>query len=96
MKVLVGLAVAAGLLVGVAPVAHADEAGYLDAVRSGGRPVISEPLTLSSGYEICGLMRNGASREAAAAQAVGFLYVNSIGMTYVDAAQHHLCPDTLK
>lgn len=74
--------------------AHGDEASYLDAVRNGGMPIISEPLTLASGYEICGLMRNGASREAAAAKGVDVLFVNAIGMTYVDAAQHHLCPDT--
>jgi len=90
---LAALAIPAAVL--VAAPAHADEAGYLDAVRNGGMPIISEPMTLSSGYEICGLMRNGASREAAAANAVGVLYVNSIGMTYVDAAQRHLCPDTL-
>lgn len=75
--------------------AHADDAGYLDYVRSHGVPYsnLNPAGVLGEGYEMCAQMHEGMSPQDAANQYGGIDRIWTPAIVY--AAQHELCPDTL-
>ncbi|MCV7257819.1 DUF732 domain-containing protein [Mycobacterium shimoidei] len=101
-QLLAGVAVAAGLIGSVigAPSAHADEQAFLNELRSNGFPGLTfagqqmpDGAVVAQGYMACNRLHLGESPDQLIAQ------VNpndaGIGRMIVQAAQHHLCPDTL-
>jgi hypothetical protein len=81
--------------VGVAPTAHADDRGFLDAVHAAGVPTnfpASDGQLLSFGDQACRVIRAGTPPQNAAPTGWGSALW---GPQLVDAAQHELCPDTL-
>lgn len=93
-RIIAAVAAIAATLV-FAPVAHADDQSYIDALRAAGLPILpwNEGKVISIGYTMCMEMRNGASPEVAGSQ-FG-MYSGLFAQRYADAAQHELCPDTL-
>ncbi|AXN43491.1 hypothetical protein MM1218R_01543 [Mycobacterium marinum] len=84
-------ALSAAALVAAAP-ARGDDDAYVTDLQSRGIPMPAGPAAaVGKGYEICAQIRNGMSPEAAANQ---WGIWNVWGPVVVDAAQHHLCPDT--
>jgi hypothetical protein len=101
-KLLAGVAVAAGLGVGFigAPSAHADDEAFLNETRSNGFPGLTfagqqmpDGAAVAQGYMACNRLHLGESPE----QLLSQLSPNDAGTgrMLVNAAQHHLCPDTL-
>lgn len=90
-----GLAILAaiGLAVLASPVAHADDAGYLAELQAHGVPTGFGTTPLPAGYSVCAQLRAGETPGAAAGQ---FGWANAWGPQIVAAAQHNLCPDTLR
>lgn len=100
---LAGVAVTAGFVVGIVgtPLAHADDQAFLNELRSNGFPGLSfagqqmpDGAVLAQGYMACNRLHLGESPDQLIAQ----LNPNDVGTgrMLVRAAQHHLCPDTLR
>ena len=85
---------AAGLLLGTAGVAHADEQSYLDQLNETGavNTYSSSAIRLKVGRAICDNIRLDGDPRA------GFNYITNARVTQqlIDIAQHELCPDTLE
>lgn len=94
---LAAVAASAILLVG-APYAHADDNAFIADLQAHGVPMPWGPnAAIASGYRTCGELRNGApvaAVETSAGPTVGG--ISPWGPAVVSAAQHNLCPDTLK
>lgn len=74
--------------------AHADDQAFIADLNAHGVPTINSPANMvGGGYQVCSMLRNGMSRDMAAQQ---FGMLNGWGPQIVDAAQHDLCPDTLR
>jgi len=90
-------AAAAGLvataIVSLAPAAHADEQGYISELQSEGLPA-GPGLFMTMGYETCNWLRGGMP--VSTAENNFGLMSGAVGPQVVAAAQHNLCPDTLK
>ncbi|KAA8968190.1 DUF732 domain-containing protein [Mycobacterium sp.] len=81
--------------------AHADEChpdpaerAYLAEVAEGDVPVKPPNGALQVGHRACRDLRAGMSPEEVIATDFG-VFGGAWGQTIIDAAQHHLCPDTL-
>lgn len=88
------LTILAALALALAPVAHADDASYMDYLHSHGwgpqAPVEAMPgMMEKSGHAICGQLHSGMHPEDVAAS------MRPNNAIAVEAAQHELCPDTL-
>jgi type IV secretory pathway TrbL component len=85
--------VGALLLVAWAPDAHADANSYLANIHSAGINTggLQDAALLDSGNRACTLLRQGMSVDQIAA---GISFADKRGLTL--AAQHELCPDTLR
>lgn len=96
------LAVAAAAILGIltvnVPNAHADDNAFIADLQAHGVPMPWGPnAAIASGYRTCGELRNGApvaAVETSAGPTVGG--ISPWGPAVVSAAQHNLCPDTLK
>jgi hypothetical protein len=87
-------AASATAAIGSAPTAHADEQAFLDDLQSQG--VFMVPgAELEAGYHACADMRAGASPDAASHYGYWLNQANGTSRRIVDAAQRHLCADTL-
>lgn len=94
MKLLIGVA-AAGLALVLAPSANADTDGYINQLNQTGVPMLSGPFpAIQAGYTACQMIRDGVNPADVAGQVAG-LWSGIIGGRVVDAAQTHLCPETL-
>lgn len=86
----------AAVSVATSPVARADVNSFIEYLNThGARPAfafVDGPL-ISQGYNFCGMIRGGMPVDEVKAQNFG-IAVNT--PAFVDAAQHGLCPDTLK
>lgn len=82
----------AGMLLGSAGVASADDQAFLDQIPPRNYFSMWQPDSgrLMTGYNICNMLRNGSSPESLAGQ-----FTTSDGWAWVNAAQRELCPDTL-
>src|SRR3954467_11209333 len=79
------------------PAAHADEQGYLDELASQGvHPFFTMTAgnLVNGGMQMCNLMRSGMSPQDAA-NSLGILS-GVLGVPAASAAQHQLCPDTMR
>ena len=94
----VAAAIATGLI--AAPTASADEAGFLDELRANGFPGLTvgdaqmpDGVVVANGWMACNRLHLGEKPEQTLAQ----LNPNDVekGRMLLNAAQHHLCPDTL-
>lgn len=94
--------VAAGFAFGVvgAPLASADEQGFLNELRANGFPGLSigdaqmpDGVVVANGWMACNRLHLGEKPEQTLAQ----LNPNDLdkGRMLLNAAQHNLCPDTL-
>lgn len=94
--------VAAGFAIGVAgaPLASADEQGFLNELRANGFPGLSigdaqmpDGVVVANGWMACNRLHLGEKPEQTLAQ----LNPNDLdkGRMLLNAAQHNLCPDTL-
>lgn len=86
-----------GLAVGVSAPATADADSYLARLSANGvNPIgtMTPGNLVAGGLQMCNLMHSGMSPQDAAAS-LGVL-AGVLGGPAVDAAQHELCPDTLK
>ncbi|QZA09622.1 DUF732 domain-containing protein [Mycolicibacter heraklionensis] len=92
-KVLNAGVAAAGLLLGTAGVAQADEQSYLDQLNETGAANVysSSANRLTIGRKICDNIRLDGDPRA------GFNYVTNakVSQQLIDIAQHELCPDTI-
>lgn len=84
--------IAAGMAVGTAGVASADDQAFLDKLPPRNYFSMWQPDSgrLVTGHNICNMLRNGSSPESLAGQ-----FTMSDGWAWVNAAQQELCPDTL-
>ena len=87
------LAVPVAAMLMTAPTAHADDQAFLDDLQSQG--VLMAGAELEAGYHACADMRAGASPDAASHYGYWLNQMNGTSRRIVDAAQRHLCPDTL-
>ena len=78
-----------------APVAHADDAGYLARVNASGVPIpVADNVKLNSGRYICGELRYRASDAEVVRQMTNvFFYSPAAAQVQIDAARAELCPD---
>lgn len=94
--------IAAGFAIGLvgAPVASADEQGFLNELRANGFPGLSigdaqmpDGVVVDNGWMACNRLHLGEKPEQTLAQ----LNPNDLdkGRMLLNAAQHNLCPDTL-
>lgn len=83
-----------------APVASADEAGFLNELRANGFPGLSigdaqlpDGAVVANGWMACNRLHLGEKPE----QTLALLSPNDVdkGRMLINAAQHNLCPDTL-
>ncbi|MEB3050474.1 DUF732 domain-containing protein [Mycolicibacter sp. MYC123] len=83
-----------------APVASADEAGFLNELRANGFPGLSigdaqlpDGAVVANGWMACNRLHLGERPE----QTLALLSPNDVdkGRMLINAAQHNLCPDTL-
>lgn len=89
-----GLAALASSVV-LTSTAHAGEQGYLDQLTQNGVPMGRGPGgALRGGREVCDDLHYGMSPEQIIGTQMG-IFGPLWGQSIVDAAQHHLCPDTL-
>jgi hypothetical protein len=91
------LAFFAALVLVSAP-ARADSDGYIAELQSDGVPILglSGPgRYIQAGYTICMELHSGAS-PATAADSSGFGQLYAWKQQLVTAAQHNLCPDTVR
>jgi hypothetical protein len=95
---------AAGLVVcgvGLSATAHADDASFLTYIHQNniGTSIMNDPTTVSTAHIMCDDIRSGMS-PADAARLPGGPLAGLIpgldGVGIVAAAQHELCPDTLR
>ncbi len=97
-----GLAPAACLLGLLAPTAHTDgndrlnpaERAYVVEVEPSGVPVRPPTGVLQAGRWVCDDLHRGIPPEEIIATHFG-AFADTWGPPVVDAARHHLCPDTL-
>lgn len=93
VKVFAGSVLAAGLLLGAAPMAHADRDSFMQYIRD--RQINTahypEANIVASGIRACEVMRQGMNADEISQ---GLSIVDARGIA--DAAQHELCPDTLR
>ncbi len=90
------IAIPAGMLVGRSGLAHAapDEDGFIAELQAAGVPLpMGRNYALNAGYQVCSLLRNGASPEVVAAKMS--IFEAPWIPAEIAASQHHLCPDTL-
>ncbi|WP_067970172.1 DUF732 domain-containing protein [Mycolicibacter icosiumassiliensis] len=94
--------IAAGFAVGLiaAPIASADDEAFLNELRSNGFPGLTlgdqqlpDGVVVANGWMACNRLRLGEKPEQTLAQ----VNPNDVdkGRMLINAAQHHLCPDTL-
>jgi hypothetical protein len=94
--------VAAGLAIGLigAPIASADDEGFLNELRANGFPGLTagdtqmpDGVVVANGWMACNRLHLGEKPEQTLAQ----LNPNDLdkGRMLLNAAQHNLCPDTL-
>ncbi|WP_409435038.1 DUF732 domain-containing protein [Mycobacterium sp. SMC-14] len=94
--------IAAGFAIGFigAPTASADEQGFLNELRANGFPGLSigdaqmpDGVVVANGWMACNRLHLGEKPEQTLAQ----VNPNDVdkGRMLINAAQHHLCPDTL-
>jgi len=91
------LAFFAALVVSTGP-ARADSDGYMAELQSDGVPILGlagPGRYIQAGYTICMELRGGESTDTAA-DSSGFGQLYAWKQQLVTAAQHNLCPDTLK
>lgn len=95
MKVLAGSLIAAGLLLGAAPTAHADEASYIQYVNDNGLhlPFWTDGQMYGMGFKICGFLHQGMTPQQVSDAQGPTMFVDN--MRQIRAAQEHICPDTL-
>jgi len=87
-------AASAAMAIGGAPTAYADEQAFMNDTQD---VVMTPDAKLAAGYHACVNLRGGMPVQQA--QRDGFFYfnlVNGANVKIVDAAQHDLCPDTLR
>jgi hypothetical protein len=93
-------AVALGIAAPTAGVAHADRAdenSYIAELSAHGVPMMAGPdRAILAGYQLCRQLRDGASPAVVASQYQFNWILAPFAPTVIDAAQHHLCPDTLR
>jgi Protein of unknown function (DUF732) len=95
MKHAIAIASVLAVSMAVAPGARADDQSYLADLQAHNVPFLFGPNNmLTGGYKACGLLRNGESRDTVITQVGPTL--NGFGPVIIDAAQHDLCPDTLR
>jgi hypothetical protein len=85
------------LVLGSVP-ARADSDGYIAELQSDGVPIVrlaGPGRYVQAGYTICMELHSGAS-PATAADSSGFGQLYVWKQQLVTAAQHNLCPDTLR
>ena len=93
-KALSAGAAAAGLLLGTAGAASADDQSMVEHARANGVPnnwLIPDLGLIQMGHAICDLLHGGTPIESIQYTGYTGLFRDQI----VDAAQHELCPDTL-
>ena len=86
------------MLVISAGTAHANSDGYIAELQSDGVPILGlegPGRYIQAGYTICTELRGGETTDTAA-NASGFGQLYFWKQQLVTAAQHNLCPDTLK
>jgi Protein of unknown function (DUF732) len=73
--------------------ARADDQSYLQYLNDHGTRVVAfnDSTRIAYGYQACGMLRNGMSVDAIAGSSPV-----SDGRGIAEAAQHELCPDTLR
>lgn len=94
VRIAVLIAASATTAIGSAPLAHADEQAFMNDTQD---VMMAPDAKLTAGYRACVNLRNGMPIQQA--QRDGFFYfnlVNGANVKIVDAAQHDLCPDTLR
>ncbi len=91
-KVLSAGVAAAGLLLGTAGVATADDASFVAAVHGKGiwTGIMSDSTLIGLGHIMCSSLRDGSSLETVAGYPRG-----ADGQGIAVAAQQELCPDTV-
>jgi hypothetical protein len=90
-----GAVACAALLSGNAPDAGADPDGYIAELRAGGVPVITTGPAIQAGYTACSMLKGGADFDQVAHN-TGQWFSGIWGSLMVTAAQHQLCPETLR
>lgn len=95
-KPLLAAAASAGLALGPAPAAYADEAAFVDYIHSHGINIgtinLNPSVLPGVGHEACTRLHTGKSPQQVAGE-IPPLFGDGPGI--VNAAQHTLCPDTL-
>jgi hypothetical protein len=91
----IGLVAIVGALVIQSPAAHADAQSYLAYLQSHGTNTSLWPDTrkVDAGERLCSMLHSGMTPDQIIGSA-GFHVVDAQGI--LDAAQHELCPDTLR
>lgn len=77
------------------PQAHADENGYLNQLNQSGVPMANPAGALMGGRMVCDNLHHGMTPEQVASP-LQFGLMAGFAPAIVDAAQHQLCPDTLR
>lgn len=83
-------AVSLGLILGAAGTATADDQGFLQELGDG-NPFRTDAQRVAGGYQVCTMIKTGTPPPVIAAS-----YTFEDGWRWVNAAQNHLCPETLK
>lgn len=85
----------AGLLLGVSPLAQADETSFTQYVNDNGvrMPFFSDAQMYGAGVKICGLLHQGMTPQQISDGQGPLTYVDNIKL--IRGAQENICPDTL-
>lgn len=96
LKVLAGSVIAAGLLLGAAPAASADEASFTQYVNDNGvrMPFWNDAQMYGAGVKICGLLRDGMTPQQISDGQGPLTYIDN--MKLIQGAQQHICPGTIR
>lgn len=96
LKFLAGSVIAAGLLLGAAPVATADEASFTQYVNDNGvrMPFFSDAQMYGAGVKICMLLHEGMTPQQISDGQGPLTYIDN--MKLIRGAQENICSDTLK
>lgn len=88
----VGTAIAV-VAIGAAPASHADEQSYIDYINTHGGSMAPRDWLITDGHLACDRLHAGRSIEAIRAEAAPAAWLPPV---WIEAAQHELCPDTLR
>ncbi|WP_409428685.1 DUF732 domain-containing protein [Mycobacterium sp. SMC-11] len=96
MKILAGSLVAAGLLLGTTPVAHADQASYIQYINDHNLriPLWTDGQLYGMGVKICMFLHEGMSPQEVSDAQGPTMFLDNMGV--IRASQETICPDTLR